>query len=231
MNTTFIYALCEPGTRTVKYIGKTSKTAQKRLARHLKESIKLDTHLGFWLRKVVSCGEVPNLIVLREVPGDGSDAEIRCIRICRRLGIRLVNSTDGGEGVTMTPEIRKKIGEKNRGKPNVMKGRSRPLEVGAAVSASKMGHEVSIATRKQISETLKGQKLHHPQEWCDAMSRRMSGEKHPQFGKRGAESPNFGKVCSPETKANISAGRLAGIARRKQRDQEIEWALAPYTLE
>lgn len=234
------------------------------------------------------------MIVLREVAGDGSDFEIRYIRVSRRLGIRLVNSTNGGDGVTMTPEIRGKIGDKNRGKPNSMKGKSRSPEFCASISASKIGHEVSLETRKKISDTKKSQELKCSPERCAAMSFRMSGEKHPMFGKHHSEETktlqsaaklgrpatesqlanlslgrklgrNKGVPRTPETRLkisnsltgvpkteeqkakisktltgrphslersdNISAGRKAGIARRKQRDQEIEWALAPYTLE
>lgn len=123
MATTFIYALCEPGTRKVRYIGKTSTTSKKRLSRHLHETIKLDTYMGRWLRLLRSHEKVPTLVVLKEVEGDGNDAEKRYIRYAKGLGMRLVNATEGGEGVTMTPEIRKKIGDKNRGESNGMFGR------------------------------------------------------------------------------------------------------------
>lgn len=250
MKTTFIYALCEPRTRTVRYIGKTGNL-KKRLRNHLCSKEK--THLGYWIRGVVARGEKPEMIVLRKVEGDGSDTEIRYIRVSRRLGIRLVNSTDGGDGVTMTPEIRRKIGDKNRGKPNVMKGRVRPPEFGASISATKMGHEVLLETRRKISETKKSRKLKHPPEWCAAQSLRMSGKNHPLFGKHHSEktrelqsAAKLGKPATesqlanlllgrkgpltPEHRAAISESRRAGIARRKERDQEIEWALAPYTL-
>lgn len=34
------------------------------------------------------------------------------------------------------------------------------------------------------------------------------GESHPMYGKRGKESPNFGKILSEEHKAKISASRM-----------------------
>lgn len=51
------------------------------------------------------------MVILRAVPeSEGPAAEIKYIRIARSLGMNLVNATDGGDGVTMTPETRKKIG-------------------------------------------------------------------------------------------------------------------------
>lgn len=94
--TCFIYALCEPGTRTVRYIGKT-KNLMKRFREHLRNSPKKKSHLGNWLRSLN--GDIPNLLILREVSEVESSAEeIFFIRMARMLNVSLTNTTDGGEG-------------------------------------------------------------------------------------------------------------------------------------
>lgn len=191
MATTFIYALCEPGTRTVRYIGKTSTTPEKRLCRHQRETIKLDTHAGRWLRRIRSREETPTLVIFREVEGDGSDAEKRYIRYAEGLGMRLVNSTEGGEGVTMTPEIRKKIGDKNRGENNGMFGRVCSPEERALKSDSmrgkhagdknpSFGKEYSKEERARMSLATSGRT--RTPEHCAAISAAKKGKR------RSAES-------------------------------------------
>lgn len=257
MKTTFIYALCEPGTRKVRYIGKTGRP-KIRLREHMKDSKKFDSHLGHWLKLLASQGSVPGMLILREVEGDGSDSEIRYIRICRGLGIRLVNSTTGGDGCPdPSPETRKKMVESHLGSKNYNFGKPMPEkqkalisvknsgkiasvearanmraaklgvrrspEACAAVSAGMVGRIVSEKTRGLISEALTG-KVQSEQH------RLANSEAHKGKGV-GPDNPFFGKTHTATSRERISAGRIAGIARRKQQAQEIEWALAPYTLE
>lgn len=224
--TTFIYVLCEPGTRTVRYVGM-ALIPKKRFWNHLCDSIKAKTHLGNWLR---SLGARPVMEILDEVPvSQGAFWEREYIRVFRAIGLSLVNGTDGGDGVTMTPEIRAKI------------------------SASKKGLACPPERRQRISLKLKGRVL--PKEHCSAISAGQTGRtlskewKHSlSLAKSGANNHNFGVSPSLETRkqisvsltgrkrtpeecAAISVGRLAANRRRKERDQEIEWALAPYTID
>jgi hypothetical protein len=117
MRTVFIYALCEPASSVIRYIGKTVDL-KRRMREHRKPSrIAYRTHLYCWLR---SLGEVPpRVVVLQEVPeSESCAAEKLDIRVARNfLQCDLVNSTDGGDGVTMTPETCKKIGDRRRGRP------------------------------------------------------------------------------------------------------------------
>lgn len=136
MKTTFIYALCEPDLQVpvIRYIGKTVRL-KRRFRDHCNHSFKASTHLGCWLRSLKARSEIPVLMTLTEVPEEiGSAAEILYIRLARENGMDLVNATDGGDGVTMTPQIRKKISDKN-------KGRIASEEARANMSAAKQGPE------------------------------------------------------------------------------------------
>lgn len=99
MKRAFVYALCEPGTRTVRYIGLTYDVPM-RVKQHITDTIKQHTYVGRWLSGVVKSEKAPEVIVLSEVSREeGPAEEIRFIRNARMLGMRLTNATDGGEGV------------------------------------------------------------------------------------------------------------------------------------
>lgn len=112
MKTSTIYALCEPGTRTVRYIGKTGDIKPiYRFNRHLKHSVTLDTHLGHWLKGVVAAGLKPNFVLLSTVPFiEGGDEERLFIAAARMLGLKLTNATEGGDGAS--PGNTNKLGYK-----------------------------------------------------------------------------------------------------------------------
>lgn len=201
MITTFIYALCEPGTRTVRYIGK-ANDPEKRFKGHIQDSIKLNSHLGCWLRSLRSRGVTPNMVVLREVSYDQWEiAEERYIRLARGCGIKLLNLTDGGEGITMTPEIRRKIGKANRGKlsaatraASIAWSTGRPMSEKARIAllTANTGRPCSEATRKAIGDAQRGEKNH-------------------MFGRRGENNPNFGRKQSPEA---VEKNRIARTGRK-----------------
>lgn len=145
---TFIYALCEPGTRTIRYIGK-ANDPKKRLKNHLKKSgsIKGETRLARWLRKV----GIPDLVILREVlTQDWQKSEERYIRLARGCGMDLVNSTDGGEGVqNPSLESRELLRASKLGSKNPYFGGLPPTTLAAATRANK-GLKRSLEFREKL---------------------------------------------------------------------------------
>lgn len=147
MNTTFIYALCEPGTRTIRYIGKSSNL-ERRLREHVLISPNYDSHLGHWVNKLLDQKLEPAMIFLKEVPETEWEDWERCyIRNAKMLGFKLVNGTEGGEGITFTPEIRKKISVALTGK--IASDETR-LKQSLARTGKKMSAEAGI--KKGISQ-------------------------------------------------------------------------------
>lgn len=242
MKTTFIYALCEPGTRTVRYIGK-ANDPKKRFTQHLRVSRKLDSHLGHWLNLLMTLGGVPEMVVLREVEGDGSEAEMRYIRLARGCRMSLVNATDGGEGCqNPSPETRAKMG--HRGEKNHMFGKTGALCPFFQETHPMFGKKQSPESNAKRSLSQSGENHYgfggHLSEGhkatLSASLRNPSAETRAARAARNAATPKekrpfFGKTHTPEANAKRSASLRAAWARRKEQDQEIERALSPYTLE
>lgn len=98
MATAFIYALCEPDSLIVRYVGKTTDAA-RRLRQHLRISVKKKTYLGNWLRRVQSEGDLPRMEILRVSSRETwKEDEKACIQLAEEIGFSLVNTAEGGFG-------------------------------------------------------------------------------------------------------------------------------------
>lgn len=220
--TAFIYALCEPGTRTIRYIGKTLDLSS-RLKSHWRYSRKKPTALGAWL---TSLSSPPAMIRLHTLlPSETwQEEETRYIRSARILGINLVNGNDGGcGGANPTSETREKISRANSGRGNGMfgrpgsrRGQTTPAHVRAKQSLAKrgarhpnFGKHLSETTRARISAARVGYKL-------SASAREKIGAAHR--GKKNAprtaahclalSQALSGRKLSPEHRAALSAAKL-----------------------
>lgn len=117
-----IYGLLDPDTNELRYIGKTHKRREVRLAEHLNDAKDgRQTLLAVWIRSLLAKDRTPVAFVLERVPGasDWKEAEQRHIRFWRDFeghsfpityppmtrrslptlvsGVRLTNMTDGGD--------------------------------------------------------------------------------------------------------------------------------------
>lgn len=101
MHSVRIYAVLDPDSNDVRYVGKTYRTLYRRLTEHLLDCKKKShTHAGRWFAKMRRNGIRPVVFLLETVPagGDWQKAEAYWIRRFRQKEKRLVNATDGGEG-------------------------------------------------------------------------------------------------------------------------------------
>lgn len=183
MKTVFIYALCEPGTRTIRDIGK-SVNPERRLKEHWSRSRKRKNHLGCWLS---SLSERPALLILKEVPeSEWQEWEQRYIRCARALGFDLVNATDGGDGGSFkqhSPESIAKMsavhaGEKNPmfGKPGTFLGKKHTPEWHEFMSVALSGENNPMYHKKHTREARSKMRGHRPS---------LSGKNNPMYGKPG----------------------------------------------
>lgn len=96
----FIYALVDPETKQIRYIGKTV-SGMKRPRDHSKPSeLKRNTHKTHWIRTLIEKGLKPEIIVLQhhESKEELNQSEQDWIARYKELGSPLTNATEGGEG-------------------------------------------------------------------------------------------------------------------------------------
>ena len=191
MKTAIIYALCEPGTRTVRYIGMTTKGVAHRLRQHGRTSVKLKNHLGNWLRSLL--GVPPSIISLSEVSVEcWAEEEIRYIRAARCLGFDLVNSTDGGDGFL------------NLSEPSNHKRR-----------LALQGRKFSKEHREKMSRAgkIKVFSAEHRRRLCEA----QGGDKNPNAGKIGPKSGRWGQKNQGSSSSFRGVFWCAGDSRWRAR--------------
>ena len=137
-----IYALIDPRDGAIRYVGKSRRPAH-RLREHVAESMAKRTHKDRWIQQALVAGFRPGMEILELAPGEAADDRERFwIAELRQRGERLVNETDGGDGITMTPAIRARIAASNR-KP-------KSPEHAAAISRGRKGIEFSSEHREAL---------------------------------------------------------------------------------
>ena len=162
--TVFIYALIDPFTDEVRYIGKTIRP-HERYVNQMNE--KSNTHRCHWIQSLIAKGTKPKQLILEAMPDscDWKPIERRWIKEAKRIGWNLTNGTSGGDGVQdLSPEVKakmastwigrkhteeskKKIGQASRGRKHT----KAHLEKMSRIMTNR---EFSEETRKRISESV-----------------------------------------------------------------------------
>jgi hypothetical protein len=182
-----IYALVDPRTGAVRYVGVTKGRISKRLWEHQKCATSgsiLPVHR--WLRKLSSQGTAPQVIVIEQT--EDRLRECYWISYYREQGIKLLNCTDGGDGLwNPSEETRRRLSESH-------KGQKPTEEHKAKLSAFFKGKPISEETKRKIGQSNKGKP--------------RSAELRAVLSAR-----NMGKKLSPESIAKAEATRRENIAR------------------
>lgn len=93
-----IYALIDPRTDDVRYVGATVDLP-RRLGEHLYRCKREESHCARWLRQLLDDGHKPGVWQLAVVDGDWSPVESYWINVFRGL-FDLTNIMDGGQGAS-----------------------------------------------------------------------------------------------------------------------------------
>jgi hypothetical protein len=116
-----IYALIDPNTNKIRYIGKTIKKLKIRLVGHLKDNKYPNNPKLKWLNGLKINNQRPIIRLIKRVKDkDWIESEIYHINLYRKLG-RLTNISNGGEGAgRMSDETKLKLSilQKGISKPN-----------------------------------------------------------------------------------------------------------------
>jgi len=191
----YIYGLVEPTTKELRYVGK-SKDPKVRLRKHISERFKHDSYKDRWIRKMVDSESRPELIIIDEVlKEEWQYWEQHYIAYYRGLGVRLTNSTDGGDqppstkGRKHTEESKRRMSETKNGKaiPWLNNGEVRSQEHRDNLSKSCKGR---VSEKKgKTYEDIYGEKVAMiiRGKMSEAHIGVYSGEAHPMYGKHHSE--------------------------------------------
>jgi len=168
----YIYALADPFTKEIRYIGKSFRVKQ-RYRDHLNDQSK--THKTNWIKSLLKRESKPALIIL-ETLNDDSDWQTRekfWIGIAKSRKWNLVNSTDGGDGVINIS------GDGKRRMLETWTGRKHKPETLIKISKASKGRKKTEAMKKAMSEKMMGRKII----WADKLKiaiRKFDDEKIKQ---------------------------------------------------
>ena len=187
----YIYALCDPDTGYLRYIGK-AENPQKRLNNHISESLRSNfCRRHHWIVGLVRAGLTPTLIILEEVQRhEWVSAEQFWIASMRIAGCDLVNGSDGGEGnknCRLSVITRQRMSAAKKGRPLTPAHR-------VSLTGCRLGYKHTKESLKKMSDAHKGQKLPEGHVFWGG----LHGEAHGFFGKHHTD----------ETKAKISAAKM-----------------------
>lgn len=165
-----IYTLHDPDTMAVRYVGFTSKTLEKRLARHVAASKNERNHRANWIRSLVSVGKRPAILLVEGVSLENwQERERFWILHFRSIGCSLVNSCEGGKGIIgPSNEVREKMSLANL-------GRKHTEETCLKMSRAKIGKNFTLEHRRKIGLANIGK--NHTEEARAKMSASKLGKK------------------------------------------------------
>lgn len=215
LNPCVIYALFSSEDGEIRYIGQTKRAPDRRLAGHLTNARKGATHRAAWIRSVLTRGHNVELFVLR-THAEWSVDERALIAAYRALGCRLVNATAGGDGVRDPhPEVRRKIGEKNR-------ARKRTAQERAAMSARSKAAGISAEQRAKMVAGLRIALAERGEEISQRLSAARMGHQTSLEARRKIGAANLGKTHSDATRARLSAINATRFASDDERIRTAE---------
>jgi hypothetical protein len=170
---TKIYSLHESD-GTLRYIGKTKNELIYRLDQHIRETKSHKNDFSYrcnWFRKMIRLGCIPSIKLIEEVEGDGVIEERYWIKHYRDLNYRLVNTTEGGEGLyNPSKEVRERIASKHIGMKASLETKQKMSlsRTGKHHSNGRLGHKHSEETKKKIGAGNKGKKM--SKQACEKLS-------------------------------------------------------------
>ena len=223
-----IYALCDPDTNRVRYIGK-ADDANLRFKSHIWPSnLKKKRPCSNWIRGLLKINKLPILIIIERVDDeilDWKEREKFWIDHYRKSGV-LLNILDGGDGGATYGRLGKPWSDEHRKNYNASR-------VGVSIKRSEQGNKNRGIGIKKAWEKRKTNGFvswgQHTEETKEKLRKAHSGKKLTEEHKQKLRLAKLGKKYSAEHRKKISKGNLGKPksvqARNKQSEgMKIAWA-------
>jgi len=202
MKKCLVYALIDPTTDHIRYIGKsTSGLARPKAHAYPSKNAIDQTHRGHWIRSLLAQGLIYRIEVLEECDSPDAVAKAECAWIARKRaeGCPLTNATDGGEGCVgrrLSDETRRKIGLANAARLNTPEARAKG-------AATRRGVPLDPERSKKLHEGNKGRK--RTPEHCQRQSERQKDQRLPDAAYVATVERSKGKPIPADVRAKMSA--------------------------
>lgn len=183
MKTIFIYALTDPDTGEIRYIGK-SINPWRRANYHMQE--KSHCHRVYWLQSLRRQGKKPGVVIIEEIRGawPWQESERFWIRYALAHGVRLVNNTSGGDGVNDLPaETRAKMAL-------TWKGRKHKPESLIKIALASTGRKHSEESKQRMRVLMAGRKITWIAKIAEAQRKLTKSDCEEILRRRGAGELN-----------------------------------------
>lgn len=214
--TATIYALADPQTNQIRYVGATTRACSRRFMEHWTRSLRSKTHVERWIAHLRRMGMRPQFLVLEREVEDWGARERYWIAKLQNQGIDLTNGTIGGEGT---------LGH--------IKSALTRARLSAALTGKKLSPErvermrqrrATPETCQKISAAQKGKKARP--ESCAKRSESMkrlwaSGYRHSPEAVARMSAARRGATLSVETRQKISESKK-GKPRKAHSREVIE---------
>lgn len=222
-----IYALADPRTNKIRYVGKADDPA-KRLLGHLRNCRQAKTHVQRWLAQLAALGLRPTLSILQAVDKSRwAEAERAWIAKGRAEGWPLTNYADGGQGggahkgKAHSAESRQKMSQAHKGEKRTLesvekqaaqlRGRKRPAEVCAKISAGRKGKSNPAEAIARTAAKNTGRK--QSAELVERRIGKLRGQKRP--AETMAKMAKTRRALTDEQVARARQMEKQGITQRK----------------
>jgi len=246
MNMTYIYALSDPRTNAIRYVGK-SNDPDRRLQDHIVQAPRNKYRTARWVNSLIQQGLVPGIEILEEVvDSEWQVSERKWILLCRAQGCDLTNHTDGGEGVhNPDKEARERLSKSRRAlfqKPGFRKKMRLVYQDPkrcAKISHALVGKPKSKEHIARLPQNNPG--WHHTEEakakiraGCRGRGHRWTSEEATMIAKRNKENwygignkSRTGQTRSKEELAKVSKA-LKGRRKTEEHKEKIRKGLLTY---
>jgi hypothetical protein len=188
MRDTFIYALIDPITENVRYVGK-SVVPYRRYISHVKEVKNAKRRKDRWINFLLKQNRKPLFVILEKFQDKNwQKYERKWIKFCKTQGYDLTNHTDGGDGLhNPDRETRKRMSESRKNlfenveykewyRKNVLNDPERCRKISNKLNGRKKTKEHI----EKLPQNNIGYK--HKEGFGEKISKVMSGENNPMYG-------------------------------------------------